>query len=317
MSHPLESALNRALAIRLNLQITLSSLPIVEEWMDIHLDRWLEHIPTPPEMPPGHAVTFLAMLGSDLKRMWWGAWGDPAGMVPKLADYLKLCNIAKSDAAALDQLGEKLEPKLVGPWVGVWGGKVTTGWHFWDPQPWDRFEPLFGTHEAKFQLKKWITDHKLERIERFTQSIGENAYSELELAVPGETVDDQVAALADGFQHFSGAPLAPGVLDVFRGAPHPSFGLAVRIRGGAVVRTAAIAPGMPMDVLDHLCGVMKTARDDKLERLISSLTAEGVSRVEVGRAGDKGGVDVYVEPTEAAQPPSRNRPAAPPSSQAN
>ena len=52
----LEHALNRALSIRLNLQITLSGLPIVEEWMDIHLDRWLEHIPSPPEMPMGHAV---------------------------------------------------------------------------------------------------------------------------------------------------------------------------------------------------------------------------------------------------------------------
>ena len=55
MSHPLESALNRALSIRLNLQITLSNLPIVEEWMDIHLDRFLEHLPTPPEMPPGNS----------------------------------------------------------------------------------------------------------------------------------------------------------------------------------------------------------------------------------------------------------------------
>lgn len=310
MSHPLESALNRALSIRLNLQITLSSLPIVEEWMDIHLDRWLEHIPTPPEMPAGHSVSFLAMLGSDLRRMWWGAWGDPAGMVPKLADYLKLCNIAKSDSTMLDRLGEKLEPKLVGPWVGVWGKRVTTGWHFWDPHPWDSVEPLFGTHEAKFQMKKFVTDHKVERIERFSQSIGENVFSELEFAVPGDTVDAQVDTLAAGFQHFSGAPLPADVVEVLRGSPHPAFALSVRVRGGAVVRTAAIAPGMPMDVLDHLCTTMKSQRDPKLDRLISSLTTDGVTRVEVGRAGERGGVDVYVEPNEGAQPPTR-RGAAP------
>ena len=77
---------------------------------------------------------------------------------------------------------------------------------------------------------------------------------------------------------------------------------------------------MPMDVLDHLCKTMKTERDDKLERLINSLASEGATRVEVGRAGDRGGVDVYIEPTEAARPPSRTPPAAPdapPSSQAN
>ena len=103
MANALENALQKALSVRLNLQISLSQLPIVEEWMDIHLDRWLEHNPTPPDMPDGEGVSFLAMLGSDLRRMWWGAWGDPRGFVPRMADYFKLCNIAKSDAALCGQ----------------------------------------------------------------------------------------------------------------------------------------------------------------------------------------------------------------------
>ncbi|HEY0252592.1 MAG TPA: hypothetical protein VGC41_13750, partial [Kofleriaceae bacterium] len=82
MASTLESALQRALSVRLNLQISLSQLPIIEEWMDIHLDRWLEHNPTPADMPNGEGTTFLAMLGSDLRRVWWGAFGDPRGFVP-------------------------------------------------------------------------------------------------------------------------------------------------------------------------------------------------------------------------------------------
>ncbi|HEY5937596.1 MAG TPA: hypothetical protein VIU61_23275, partial [Kofleriaceae bacterium] len=119
----LDQALQRALSVRLNLQISLSQLAIVEEWMDIHLDRWLEHNPMPPDMPNGEGVNYLAMLGSDLRRVWWGAWGHPRGFVPKMADYFKLCNIAKSDAQVLDAAGEQLEPKLVGSWIGGWGGK--------------------------------------------------------------------------------------------------------------------------------------------------------------------------------------------------
>jgi len=313
----LEAALNRALSIRLNLQITLSSLPIIEEWMDIHLDRWLEHIPTPPEMPPGHAVSYLAMLGSDLRRMWWGAWGDPAGMVPKMADYLKLCNVAKSDAAILEQMGDKLEPRLVGTWVGVWGGKVTTGWHFWDPHDWTAIEPMFGTHEAKFQIKKWIGDHGVTRVERFSQAIGENAYSELELAAPGETVADQVAAIDGAFVHFTGSGLPAQVVAELKGAGHPSFGLSVRIRGGTVIRVAAIAPGAPMDVLRNLCVDMQVELDDKLEPLVNTLASEGISRVEIGRAGDRGGVDVYIEPTTSAAKPPLGGVTPPPPSQAN
>jgi hypothetical protein len=313
----LEHALNRALSIRLNLQITLSRLPIVEEWMDIHLDRWLEHIPTPPEMPMGHSVSYMAMLGSDLKRMWWGAWGDPGGMVPKMADYLKLCNIAKSDAAILDAMGEKLEPRLVGSWVGVWGGKVTTGWHFMDPKSWEKVEPLFGTHEAKFKIKKWVTDRKIERIERISQSIGENAYTEIELAEPGDDVAAQVQAIDEGFQHFTGSTLSPKVLETLRGAPHAGFGLAVRTRGGQITRVAVIAPGGPMEVLQGICTDMNVACDAGLEPLVNMLAVEGVSKVEIGRAGDRGGVDVYIEPTQSAQKPRAGAPAEPKPSDAN
>jgi len=212
MPSGLETALQKALSVRLNLQISLSQLPIIEEWMDIHLDRWLEHNPTPPDMPDGEGVSYLVMLGSDLRRVWWGAWGDPRGFVPRMADYFKLCNIARSDEQLLDQIGALLEPALVGTWIGVWGGKVTTGWHFWDPHPWSTVELMFGTHEAKYQLKKWVEEQQIERIERFTQSIGDAAFSEIELAMPGATADEQVTRLGEAFVHFTGAPLEDALI---------------------------------------------------------------------------------------------------------
>ncbi|NVB80479.1 MAG: hypothetical protein HOV81_18950 [Kofleriaceae bacterium] len=299
MSNALENALQKALAVRLNLQISLSQLPMVEEWMDIHLDRWLEHNPTPPDMPDGEGVSYLAMLGSDLRRVWWGAWGDPRGFVPRMADYFKLCNIAKSDAQVLDQIGEQLEPKLVGSWIGVWGGKVTTGWHFWDPQPWSKIENLFGTHEAKFKLKKFVEDHHIERIERFTQSIGDSPFSEVELALPGESVDDQVAMLSQAFVDFTGAPLSPALLDRFRAATVPQFGLSLRIRGGQVARVGGLAPGLSLDAISKLCAEAKIGVDDKLPKLVGAL-GDGIARVEYGRAGDRAGVDVYIEPGDSA-----------------
>jgi len=295
----LDLALQRALSVRLNLQISLSQLAIVEEWMDIHLDRWLEHLPMPPDMPNGEAVSYLAMFGSDVRRVWWGAWGDPRGFVPKMADYFKLCNIAKSDAALLDQIGEHLEPRLVGSWIGVWGGKVTTGWHFWDPQPWPKVEPMFGTHEAKYQLKKWVDDHQVQRIERFTQSIGDAAFSEIELALPGATVDDQVSALSAAFVHFTGAPLPPALVTRLRAISAPQFALAIRVRGGKISRIGALIPGIAIDDIQRLCDDANLPVDPRLGKLVGAL-GEGIARVEYGRAGDRAGVDVYLEPTDAA-----------------
>jgi len=295
----LDLALQRALSVRLNLQISLSQLAIVEEWMDIHLDRWLEHLPMPPEMPDGQGVSYLAMLASDVRRVWWGAWGDPRGFVPKMADYFKLCNIAKSDAALLDRIGEHLEPKLVGSWIGVAGGKVATGWHFWDPQPWLKVEPMFGTHEAKYQLKKWVEDHRIERIERFAQSIGDDAFSEVELAIPGESVDDQVTALSEAFVHFTGAPLEAALVAGLRAISWPHFALTVRIRGGKVARVGALIPGVAIDDIQKMCSDAKVGVDARLAKMVGAL-GEGIARVEYGRAGDRAGIDVYLEPTDAA-----------------
>lgn len=297
----LDLALQRALSVRLNLQISLSQLAIVQEWMDIHLDRWLEHLPMPPDMPDGQAVSYLAMFGSDVGRVWWGAWGDPRGFVPKMADYFKLCNIAKSDAGLLDQIGELLEPKLAGSWIGVWGGKVLTGWHFWDPHPWSKVELMFGTHEAKYQLKKWVEDHQVDRIERFTQSIGDAAFSEIELAIPGATIDEQVTTLSNAFAHFTGAPLEPALVAGLRAITSPQFALAIRIRGGKISRVGALVPGIAIDDIQQLCVDAKVAVDPRLGKLVGAL-GEGIARVEYGRAGDRAGVDVYLEPTDAATP---------------
>jgi hypothetical protein len=308
MASGLESALQKALSVRLNLQISLSQLPIIEEWMDIHLDRWLEHNPTPPDMPDGEGVSYLVMLGSDLRRVWWSAWGDPRGFVPRMADYFKLCNIAKSDAHLLDQIGEQLEPRLVGSWIGVWGGKVTTGWHFMDPQPWPKIESMFGTHEAKYQLKKWVEDHHVERIERFTQSIGDSPYSEIEFAMPGETAAEQVAALSDSFQVFTGAPLETAIVERLSTAAVADFALGIRIRGGQIVRVGALAPGFALDAIEHLCQDAKVGVDGKLGKLVGAL-GEGIMRVEYGRAGERAGVDIYLEPSE----PATKHPSPPPS----
>jgi hypothetical protein len=298
----LDVALQRALSVRLNLQISLSQLPIIDEWMDIHLDRWLEHQPMPPDMPDGEQVSYLAMLGSDLRRVWWGAWGDPGGFVPKMADYFKLCNIAKSDAALLDQIGEHLEPRLIGSWIGVWCGKITTGWHIWDPQPWAKIESMFGTHEAKYQLKKFVEDFEIPRVERFTQSIGDASYSEVELALPGTTVEAQVDALDAAFLGFTSASLPPELLARLRQVPAPGFSLGLRIRGGKVARIGALIPGIALADVERLCADAKIPVDAKLAKLVGAL-GEGIARVEYGRAGDRAGVDVYLEPTDSATKP--------------
>lgn len=295
-----ESVLERALTIRLNLQISLSALPIVEEWMDLPLTRWMESIPLPPELPTGHEAHFSVDVASDLSRLGWRAHGHPAGFVPKMADYLRTSGMSPQDTALLDAMGNTLEPRLVGSWVGVEAGQVITGWQFCDEQPFSAFEPFFGDHEAKAALMAWMADAGVERVTRFAQTVGKEAASRVELAVPGVAIDDQLDAVARAFAMLTGAPLPGHAVDAMSAAPAPGFAVRVGIHGGRIIEVAAVSPGLGDDMIAALCAGDGIALDDKQVKLQAAFGADGVERVVYTRpAGGPPRVDLGILPTGA------------------
>jgi hypothetical protein len=147
------------------------------------------------------------------------------------------------------------------------------------------------------------------------QQIGEGAFSEVELAVAGDSPDEQVAKASEAFNHFVGAPLGEGIAKVLSSSSLASTSIAVRIAGGKVSKLGVVCEGLTLDAVKDLCAAAKATFDDKLERIINTMSAEGIARVEYGRAGEGSGVDVYVEPTEPAKKPAPGE--APASSAAN
>jgi hypothetical protein len=307
MANPLDSSLQRALSIRLNLQISLSSLPFVEEWMDVHLDRWLESVPMPPEMPDGFGANFLVAVGANLDRLWWGAYGHPRGFVPKMADYFRRCGMSKADENVLDQIGLELEPELVGTWAAVKENKVSTGWHFWDEHDWAKLSPLFGDHHAKEMLEKWVSDSRVTKFQRFTQAIGDQSYSEVEMLVPGVAIDDQLESLAAAFERFTGVPLPKHVPESFSAALTPGFSIGVRIANGGITRVSVVSPSLGADVIASLCNAAGVDCSPKLSNVMNALSAESFERIEYGvsAAGGPPQIDVFVTPTEAQRRPQR------------
>ena len=79
----------------------------------------------------------------------------------------------------------------------------------------------------------------------------------------------------------------------------PQFGLSLRIRGGQIVRVGALAPGLALETIKRVCEDAKIGVDPKLDKMVGAL-GEGIVRVEYGRAGERAGVDVYLEPGEPA-----------------
>jgi len=323
-----DDALQRALATRLNLQIALSSLPVIEEWMDLHIDRWLDNVPAPPEMPTGREAQFSLVLGSDLRLVTWSAWGDPRGFVPKLANYFQLCVMGRQDHDVLDQLGNALQPKLVGSWLTVTPGQTQTGWQFCEPIAWAQLQESFAAHAAKLAVHSWLERHDTEQIERFTQAIGDGAYSELEIAMPGDEASTQLAALAHAVPHFGGEPLPPALIAWWtqratgEATGASGFAVVVRIAQGAVVSVGALGPGVGGDGLAELAALAQTCQvgwDDALARVVPSLSGQGVRQLGYVQASGRASLQLHIEPGDPAVNPNRNGKVVvkPPASSAN
>jgi hypothetical protein len=224
------------------------------------------------------------MLGTDLRRMWWGAWGDPRGFVPRMADYFKLCNIDKpaTPPSSISSASRWSRP----PWAR--GSRCGAA----------RSSPA-GTSRTRTRGPRWsrcsartrpssssrsgsrITS--VERIERFSQAIGEGAFSELELgrslATPSMEQVERLCGLRSLHRGAarSTSSAATCAADARRGAggahPRRQGGDAGGMRAGAVARSGGAA--------EHR---RRTASSRALERVCNAMTSEGSCRVRRGPA---------------------------------
>lgn len=290
-----QAALQRALSIRLNLQISVSALPIVDEWMDVPMTMWMESVPLPPEMPAGHGAHFTVRLASDLSRLTWGAYGNPVGFIPKMSKYLEASKISREDVALIDAMGNGLEPELVGSWISVADGAIATGWQFCDEHAFAEIAPLFGDGEGKARLMGWLARSNVERFGRFVQQIGDSPSSIIEFPLPGAAIADRLDAAAQAFVALAGTPLPDAVREAMSSGAAGDLAVGVRMEGGTIVAVSLSAPGLGNDVVARLCRELGMPFDDKHMRLQSGFGADRADRVEYTRvlaqAMSQGGPD--------------------------
>lgn len=300
MSNPMEE-IQRALTIRLGLQMSLSQLPIVEEAMDLDFSRWIDHVPMPPELPQGTKAHWEVTIGSDLSRVTWGAYGAPRGFIPKLSKYFDKCGATKVDIDILNQIGGALQPSLVGSWVGVEGGAIQTGWQFREHRPMAELEEHLGAGPATAKLLGWVQLTKVTTFRRFTQAIRKPT-SDIELVMPGDTASAQVAAARTGFEQMFGEELPSYVVDAATAAGEADVSLAVRISDNTLSRVSLLMPYAGNDVVASLCSAAGISFDDGQANVQKALQANGASRIEYRVVGDARHVDLIVIPGSGDHP---------------
>ena len=301
MTSFLDTELSHALANRLRMQIVSASVPVVEEWMDGQLDRWLESVPLPPELPTGVPAHFAMSFGSDLSRLTWSARGDPSGFVPKMADYFSECSASPDDVDMMGQVAEMVDPELVGSWVRVERGRLVTGWQFCDRRPLAPAVRYAGLGEARGPILGWAGEHGVEVCLRVSRALGDDSYTEIDVPLPTPS-GAAVAAARDAFERLRGdrLPRHAERLAEEKGG----LALSLRIAGERVVRAAIVYPELERDAIEAMCGEAGVPFDDTLVRFEGALDSLGAHEVELGRGEGGDVVDVCLVPHATYERPS-------------
>jgi len=313
LSDSLHGDLSVALATRLNLQISLSSIPVVEEWMDPKMDRWLEAVPMPTELPQGERAQFVAGIASDLSRLRWSAFGHPAGFVPKMADYLSKCGVSQAEVAIINAIGERHEPAQVGTWIAVRAGSpknhIATGWQFVDALPLADLARISADIPAVESLAVWAGAGGVESCTRFARRLGDEPHAEIAVSLPNSSVAEQAFSKLGGFDIPAGLVAIIGDRDT---------SLVVRAGAAGIERLSVIwppgaAPGKPGatpplvgetpeppgtdgSAADSVCESLGVPFDDGMSRVQGALGATDPKWLEVSSDGTEHWVDLYFEP---------------------
>ena len=295
MAKSIQNTIQDALTTRLNLQIMVSSLPVVEEWMDTELAQWLESVPFAPEVPADSAICFRVAVGADFNHLRWAAYGHPAGFIPKMAEYLSQAGISQVDVGVLNEIGGTIEPQAVGSWIAVNPHQVTRGWHFYESRPFSQLIPLLKEEPAVSVVEDWLAKHSLANMERFSRSIGDDVVSEVEIAIPNNALDIAL----DAFDALLGEPIPQAVRQVLEELKPEAIATTIRLAGGSVAAVGIRFGRMHNDDIARICSCSGLQFNHKLAQVQGVLQAEGAYRAEYRLSRDGAAVEIEHIPGES------------------
>jgi len=289
-----------ALSRRLSMQISLSSLPVVEEWMDAKLTRWLESIPMPMEMSRDGVANFIVEVSSDMERLLWGAHGTPSAFIPKLAEYLGKCAATPDDLARINGIGEAFEPTHVGSWAQVTPGKVTTGWQFDHEFTLDTLAPHFGESPSAKSVVSWLESAGLSVVSHVSAPLKTNGTFVL---APLSSVEEPASIAARAFSEFAPGVDATSLNDFLQHSSVENPGLGFSFGGDDVSAVVVVFSGVKSDDLPALCRSADVAYAEELGALANALGSDGIRTLVFSAEGGQARLSARYVP--GAKPPPR------------
>ncbi|MBT8493894.1 MAG: hypothetical protein KJO07_12650 [Deltaproteobacteria bacterium] len=292
-----QDKLTQALTQRLGMQISLSSLPVVEEWMDAKLNRWLESIPLPMEMPSGDAHITVA-VAADMQELEWSAFGTPSGFIPKLAKYLDKSGAQKSDLDRINALGESFEPGYVGSWIRVVPGETSTGWQFEHDFEISALREHFGDGEGPDAVAAWLESSALGRCLNISSTLGTDQ-TLVAMALEGEGWPAMVGkAFEDHGQGVDAAPLVEFLAQSQVRGPRLELGF----DGAGIHRVGVRFEGIKSDDLASISRLMSLSYEPGMLALGNALGADGIRALRFSSRAGQAHLEARFAPGEKEPP---------------
>ncbi len=290
-----------ALSSRLSMQISLSSLPVVEEWMDARLTRWLESIPLPMEMSADGVANIAVGVSTDLQRLLWEAHGTPRAFIPKLAEYLEASGATPPDLERINGIGESFEPNFVGSWVRVSPEAVSTGWQFEHDFELGKLGSQLGDGQACDRVLRWLGDNGLSRCSNISGALGSPGAA-LRMPLLAESAAD---LMARALKEFAPSALATGLGDLVANRSFKPAALSIAFELSEIQSVSIHFGDVRSDDLSAICAATGIELALAMGPLKNALGAEGVTSLAyISEAGSARIEASYVPGTRVAKPPS-------------
>jgi hypothetical protein len=293
----LSDRLATALAVRLNLQISVTSLAIIDEAMDAPLGRWLDSAPLPLDSADGNDVAFEVRLQSDLSRVRFAMHGLAGGVIKRLGAYLRESGLPAAEAATIERLpgylaghpvevgpGPALVPPRLGSFVSIEPRRLTSGWLV----PVELGLDAVAAHlpaVAAGVSPAWLAGRGVREVAGLWQALGQGGHTDLWIAPPGDRPADIVDAADEMFVALGGGRLP----EVVRAVARRGERLRVVARNGGPPRLALAIAGVGRAALCEIADALGERVDPALEPLIDTLGARDLDGLEyvvdAGRPG--------------------------------
>ncbi|MGL4651740.1 MAG: hypothetical protein ACRC1H_20195 [Caldilineaceae bacterium] len=286
---------------RLRLRAATIPLPALPANNMELLEAWLHSLPLPTDDAPGEPLSALGLhVTGDLQRLTWFAAGDPATVIPPMAEYLQSVNTSTEELDRLSAAGAAVEPVVLGSFFESRSDGVNAGWFFPGRAGFRLAMGQVDHPPFRDALLRWAADFPDAEVLSIGRAMGAGApYTRLTVTLPQSVVGDLSEALPAAMALFDAleAPLPPDeALAELQVQPPTALGASFWMDADGLLKAGLVAwePSLSLMIaLADTAGV--TGSLDALASLQALLDVTDASAVELQTRADGYGIELMYE----------------------